>query len=312
MRSIIVSIFVAVLLITGLSSVYTVDETQQVVITQFGEAIGEPVTEPGLRFKTPWLQKVNYFPKNLLEWDGQPGQVPTREKTFIWVDTFGRWRIVDPLTYFEKVNNETSAQANLDGIIDAAVRNLVTSNYLIETVRSSNRELGKMDDSVQLADVVIPKKLRIGRRQMAEAVQKQAANKLSEFGIELVDVQFKRINYNERVLEDVYNRMIAERRQIAEMYRSEGRGESSKIEGEKEKELKRIYSQAYAEAEKLKGEADAGATRTYAAAYGQDPEFYSFVKTLELYRSSLDSSTSAILSTQSDFMKYFKEYRPKN
>ncbi len=312
MRSIVFSILTALLLVTVISSVYTVDETEQVIVTQFGEAIGGPITQPGINFKIPWLHKVNYFPKNLLEWDGQPGQIPTQDKTFIWVDTFGRWRIVDPLTYFEKVNNETSAQATLDGIIDAAVRNLVTSNYLIETVRSSNRELRKMEDSIQLDNVVVPKQLRLGRRRMAVAVQKQAAKKLSEFGIELVDVHFKRINYNERVLEDVYNRMIAERKQIAEMYRSEGRGESSKIKGGKEKELKRIYSEAYAEAEKVKGKADAGATKTYAEAYGKDPEFYSFVKTLELYRSSLDSSTSAIMSTQSDFLKYLKDYGKQN
>jgi membrane protease subunit HflC len=291
------------------SVVYIVDETQQVVVTQFGKVV-RVVTHPGLKAKIPMVQKVNYLRKNLLEWDGQPGQVPTKDKTFLWVDTFARWRIVNAQRFFEKVNNETSAQGKLDDIIDASVRNLVTSHVLIETVRNTNRELGGFDDDSSAAEPRAVQQVEFGRSRMSQAVLKQASDKLAEFGIELMDVRFKRINYNERVLRDVFNRMIAERKQIAEKYRSEGRGESSKIRGEKEKELKRISSEAYKEAESIKGQADGQATRIYARAYNRDPEFYSFIRTLEMYKTSLDSSTWAVLSTKSDFLKYLKKYTP--
>lgn len=295
--------------------VYTVDETEQVVITQFGESIGDPITEPGLKVKAPFIHVVHTFAKNILEWDGQRGQVPTKDKTFIWVDVFGRWRITDALTFFEKVGDEVAAQRRLDDIVDAAVRNVVTSHHLIEAVRTSERELPIAEDMISdsfVADSVDGKRrlhLELGRGGMREAVLEQALPKLDNLGIELVDVRFKRINYVEDVLRNVYDRMIAERKQIAEKYRSEGRGESQKILGRKERELKKIYSEAYRRAEIIKGEADAEATRIYSQAFNRDPEFYSFVQSLDLYRSALDSTTWAMFSTEADFLKYLKEYR---
>jgi membrane protease subunit HflC len=307
-RTVLLVVAVVVLAAAG-SSFYVVDETQQVVITMFGRAVGGPVKTPGLKVKMPFfVHKPNYFPKNLLEWDGDPGQVPTRDKTFIWVDTFARWRIVDPLMYFENVNNETNAHRTLDGIIDAAVRNLVTSNHLIETVRNTNRPMDLSESGLGDTAEVLAWELKMGREAICKEILAQAHPKLAEVGIELVDVRFKRINYVDDVLQKVYERMIAERRQIAEKYRSEGKGESQKIAGEKEKELKRIFSEAYREAETVKGEADAEAANIYAAAYGRDPEFYSFAKTLSIYAESLDSTTSAILSTDNDFLKYLKDY----
>lgn len=291
-----------------LGGLYVVDETEQVVVTQFGEAVGEPVKKPGLHLRIPFVQKVNRFRKNLLEWDGEPGQVPTKGKTFIWVDTFARWRIFDPLKFFEQVNNEMSAHKKLDDIIDAAVRNLVTSNNLRETVRSSNRTMYFSEAYDTTKDDSSRYKIELGRAAMCEQIMDQAAPKLKEFGIELVDVRFKRINYVEEVLKNVYDRMIAERKQIAERFRSEGKGESSRIAGEKEKELKRIHSEAYREAQQIKGVADAAAADIYASAYNRDREFYSFVKTMDLYRASLDSTSWAVLSTKNDFLKYLKDY----
>ncbi len=308
-------ILLAGLVLVGAMSMYVVDETQQAVVTMFGRAIGDPVTSPGLKFKAPFVHKVNFFPKNILEWDGQKGQVPTKDKTYIWVDVFGRWRIVNPLRFFEKLRNESSAQRTLDGIIDAAVRNLVTSHHLIETVRSTDRELPRedwdADDSLVISGGDTARfELSLGRARMRGAIMEQAQPKLREFGIELVDVRFKRINYVEEVLKKVYDRMIAERRQIAEKYRSEGRGESQKILGKKERELKRIYSEAYRQGEQIKGQADKQAAAVYAAAYNRDPEFYSFLRTLEMYKESLDSSTMAVFSTDADFLKYLKQYGP--
>ncbi|MBD3391898.1 MAG: protease modulator HflC [Chitinivibrionales bacterium] len=309
MNKLFLAILTVAAAITLFSSVYIIDETEQVVVTQF-RAVVDVVTRPGLHVKVPVIQQVKRFPKNLLEWDGQPGQVPTKDKTFIEIDTFGRWRIVDARKFFEKVNNIASAQAKLDDIIDAAVRNLVTSHVLIETVRNSNRPLGAFDDDSAATEPRAVQKVEFGRARMTQAVLDQAKSKLAEFGIELMDVRFKRIMYNERVLRDVFNRMIAERKQIAEKYRSEGRGESAKIKGEKEKELKRISSAAYKEAESIKGKADGEATSIYSRAYSRDPEFYSFIKTLEMYKSSLDSTTWAVLSTKADFLKYLKKYTP--
>lgn len=306
---IIVLIILAIALIN--SSVYTVDETEQVIVTMFGKAIGKPILKPGLKWKMPIVHQINRFKKNLLEWDGDKGQVPTKDKTFIWVDIFARWRIEDALLFFEKVHDEQGAYRKLDDIIDAAVRNLITSHVLIETVRNTNREMEieeKEEDSFVDSSTIV---LELGRSRMCDAVMKQSKPKLENFGIELVDVRFKRLNYVDDVLRKVYERMIAERRQIAEKYRSEGRGESSKIIGEKEKELKRITSDAYRKAQMVKGMADAKATNIYAAAYNRDPEFYSFLKTLDLYRKSFDTTNTVIMSTKNnDFLKYFKQYSP--
>jgi len=309
MRAKFLIIPIIILLIAFFSSAYTVDETEQVVITQFGKAIGEPKTKAGLYFKVPIIQQANYFPKNLLEWDGDPGQIPTLDKTFIWVDTFARWKIVDPLKFFQTVNNEMAAQARLDDIIDPAVRNFVTSYPLIETVRMTNRELDTFDVTVgkNMEKRELPK-IKMGREKIINGILEQASAKLSGFGIQLVDVAIKRLNYVEQVRRSVYGRMIAERRQIAEKFRSEGQGEARKIEGNREKELKRITSEAYKRAEEIKGKADAEATKIYAKAYGRDPDFYSFLKSLDVYKKTMDKDTSLVLSTDSDFLKYFKGY----
>jgi modulator of FtsH protease HflC len=290
-------------------ALFVVDETEQVVITQFGRPVGEAIKSAGLHFKVPFIQDANFFPKNLLEWDGEPGQMPTLDKTYIWVDTFARWRISNPLTYFETVNNEMAAQKKLDDIIDPATWNFITSHHLIEAVRDSNRKMDVKEIGIDetIREVVV-KPIEMGREKIADGIRDQARPKLEQFGIELVDVGIKRINYVEEVRKAVYGRMIAERKQIAEKFRSEGRGESSKIAGDKEKELKKITSQAYKKAQVIKGKADAEATKIYAEAYGKDPEFYSFINTLEIYKGSLDKETWLMLSTKSDFFKYLKKY----
>lgn len=312
--------FIVAALIVGIllvfASAYVVDETEQVVVTQFGKVIGEPKKTPGLYFKLPFFQQANYFPKNLLSWDGDPGQVPTLDKTFIWVDPFARWKIVDPLKFFQTVNNTTRAMARLDDIIDPAVRNFITSYRLIETVRASNRELdtfeigldeGAREDARKKARPTY--QIAFGREVITQGIMEQAQPKLAKFGIELVDVKIKRINYVEEVRTSVYGRMIAERKQIAEKFRSEGRGESQKILGDKQRDLKQITSEAYRTAQEIKGTADAKATKIYADAYGADPEFYSFIKTLEIYGQALDDKNSLVLSTDSEFLKYLKDYK---
>jgi membrane protease subunit HflC len=289
---------------------YMVDETEQVVVTQFGKAIGDAKSEPGLYFKVPIIQQANYFPKNLLEWDGEPGQIPTLDKTYIWVDTFARWKIVDPLKFFETVNNIMGAQSRLDDIIDPAVRNFITSYPLIETVRATNRTLDTSEMGVdQIKEISPLGKVTMGRRQIVKGIVAQAQPKLSEFGIQLVDVKIKRLNYVEEVQKSVYGRMIAERRQIAEKFRSEGKGEASKIEGDRQKDLKEITSDAYRRAQEIKGKADGEATQIYAQAFSSDPEFYSFLQTLEAYRETLDKNSSLVLSTDSDFLRYLKGYK---
>ena len=304
------SIALAVLLVVFFGSVYIVDETEQVVITQFGKPVGAPKVNPGLYFRVPLVQQANYFPKNLLEWDGDPGQIPTLDKTFIYVDTFARWKIVDPLKFFQTVSNEIGALARLDDIIDSAVRNFITSYPLIETVRMTNRELDTFEIGMdQVKDTSPLGEVKMGRKQITKGIMDQAQPKLEKFGIELVDVKIKRLNYVEQVRQSVYGRMIAERRQIAEKFRSEGQGEARKIEGDMEKELKLITSSAYREAEEIKGKADAEATGIYAEALSRDPEFYSFLQTLEIYKTTMDKESSLILSTDSEFLKYFKDYR---
>lgn len=300
---------ISLLLIVG--SAFIVDETEQVIITQFGKVVGSPLKEPGLYFKIPIIQEVNYFPKNLLQWDGNPGQIPTLDKTYIWVDTFARWKIVDPVKFFQTVNNTVSALARLDDIIDPAVRNFITSYSLIETVRKSARELdtfeiGMMDNKNYEFQSSFA--IKTGRELIMKGILEQAQPKLAQFGIELVDVKIKRINYVTEVRDSVYARMIAERKQIAEKFRSEGHGEAQKIAGEKERDLKQITSEAYKKAQEIQGKADAEATKIYAKAFGADPGFYSFMKTLEVYNESLGKDTSLLLSTDSEVFKYLKGY----
>jgi membrane protease subunit HflC len=292
--------------------IYTVDETQQVVITQFGKSVGDPITEPGLNFKIPFIQAVNYFPKNLLQWDGDPSQVPTLDKTYIYVDTFARWKIVDPLKFFQTVNNVVGGLARLDDIIDAAVRNFIAKNPLIETVRWTNRELDVSEVGVeQEAHKRVMAQITTGRQKIVKGILNQANPKLKEFGILLIDVQIKRLNYVEEVQRSVYGRMIAERKQIAERFRSEGEGEARKIEGDRDRDLKEITSLAYRKSQEIKGKADAEATLIYAGAYNEDPDFYSFLQTLDIYKKTMDKDTSLVLSTDSDFLRYFKSLKER-
>ena len=302
-------IVLAIIGVVLFNAAYVVDETEQVVVTQFGRAIGDARTAPGLYFKIPLIQQANYFPKNLQAWDGDPGQIPTLDKTFIVVDTFARWKIVDPLTFFETVNNMAGAMGRLDDIIDSSVRNFVTSYPLIETVRMTNRELDVTEVGVDPVKDTSPLgEVTFGRSNITQGILEQAQPKLLEFGIELVDVKFKLLNYVEEVQKTVYARMIAERRQIAEKFRSEGRGEARKIEGDMERDLREIESTAYRTAQEIMGEADAEATRIYARSLGRDPEFYSFLQTLDIYKETMDKSTSLVLSTDSELLRFFKGY----
>ncbi len=294
-----------------ISTFFIVDEREQVIITRLDKPVRAPITKPGINIKIPLIEKANYFPKYLLEWDGDPGEYPTLDKTFIWVDTFARWRIVDPLTYFKSVVSEQGAQRKLDDIIDPAVRNAITSHRLIETVRNSNRPMDTREIDIEEEagmESSAPQSIEFGREKITQMILSAAKPKLAEFGIELMDVRIKRINYTEKVQKSVYQRMIQERRQIAEKYRSEGQGESNKIAGEMEKELKKITSGAYRKSQEIKGAADAEAARLYAEAFSKDPEFYSFLKTLEAYRDTFDEKTWLMLTTDTDFLKYLKEY----
>jgi membrane protease subunit HflC len=308
----IVGIIVAALVLVVLvgQPFYTVDERNQALILQFGKPVGVE-TEPGLKFKLPFIQKVKTFPRTLLEWDGDPGQIPTKDKTFISIDTFARWRIKDPLTFFRAVRTEDAAQGKLDAIIDAATYDYITSHNLIEAVRTSNRSM----KSEKVVSVGLPEKvskqveISLGREKMTRGILEQVAPKMVQLGIEIVDFRIKRINYVAEVQKKVYERMIAERRQISEKFRSEGKGESKAIEGERQKELRKIKSEAYRTAEETKGTADAEAIRIYADAFNRDPEFYSFINTLAIYKVSLDESTNIIMSTESEFFKYLKNYK---
>ncbi|MGE5255038.1 MAG: protease modulator HflC [Hyphomicrobiales bacterium] len=289
-------------------SAFTVGETEQVVITQFGKIVRDPIQDPGLHFKIPFIEKANFFPKNIQEWDGDPGQIPTLDKTFIWVDAFARWKIVDPVKFFQTLNNRFNAVSRLNDIIDPAVRNFITSHKLIDAVRKSNREL----DTTEIGLEDLEKKpqsfyvITIGREKITHGILEQAQPKLAQFGIELVDVKIKSINYVEEVRKSVYDRMIAERKQIAEKFRSEGKGEAQKVLGQKERDLQQITSEAYRVAQEIKGRADAEAAKIYADAYGVDPDFYAFTQTLEIYNESLSKDASLLLSTDSEFLKYFK------
>jgi modulator of FtsH protease HflC len=312
-KGLILIIFIILGMLVVFASAYVVDETEQVVITQFGRVIGEPITEPGLRFRIPFIQHANYFPKNLLQWDGSPGQIPTRDKTFIWVEAFARWKIVDPVKFFQTVNNVQGAISRLEDIIDPSVRNFITSYPLIEAVRLTNRELDLLEEGIEAEDLQhdpkVFSRITTGRARITEGILAQAQPKVDQFGIELVDVKIRRINYVEEVQKTVFDRMIAERKQIAEKFRSEGRGEAQKILGDKERDLREIISEAYKRSEEIKGNADAKAIVIYSSAHGLDPEFYSFLKTLEIYTQALDDSSSVILSTESEFFKYLKDIK---
>lgn len=295
------------------SALFTVDQTQQAVVTQFGKPIRE-IIEPGLKIKVPIIQQVVNFDKRLLQWDGRPTRIPTLDKKYIWVDTCARWRIISPLKFLVSVEgNEAIAQSKLDNIIEGAVRNRIADNKLIEVVRNTNKPIFTTQVSSGGEEIRVQKEVEeigVGREKITRAILKDAAEKTLPLGIELVDVRIKRINYVESVRERVFERMIAERLQMAAQYRSQGEGEKSKILGDKEIQLKTILSQAYRQAQEIKGKADAEATKIYAGAYSKDPEFYSFVKTLDIYKNTLDENTWLILTTGSDYLKYLKSLGP--
>jgi membrane protease subunit HflC len=287
-------------------AIYVVDEREQVIITQFGKPVGDAITEAGLHYKVPFIQEVRRFDKRFLEWDGARNEVPTKDKRFIWVDTYARWQITDPLRFFERLRDEDGARKRLDGILDGETRNAIAKHELLEVVRSSNRE--PASDESEPEEVNILEAVSFGRDVIRQEILESARTRTTDLGIEILDVRFKRINYaQEEVRKSVEDRMIAERERIAARYRSEGDGEASRIRGEKERELERILSEAARTAEELRGEADAGATEIYAAAYDQNRQsrdFYAFLKSLETYRKTFDKDTTILLSTDGEFYKY--------
>jgi membrane protease subunit HflC len=305
----------AVVIVLGLftfwSSVYTIAETEQVIITQFGEPVGPPKTAPGLHMKVPFIQTVYAFDKRWLEWSGDPNQIPTRDKKYIWVDTYTRWRIKDPLLFYQRVTDERSAQSRLDDIVDGETRNVIANNDLIEVVRSTDRAFPETEENadVDMGAAAVAGKIAMGRDKITRAILDKSRNIVAEFGIELVDVQIRRVNYVAEVQQKVYDRMISERRRIAERSRSEGNGKAAEIRGQKERELKGIQSEAYRKAQEAMGKADGEATKIYAEAYGRDPDLYQFLKTMETYRKTFAPDTTLILSTDGEFFRYLKQSR---
>jgi membrane protease subunit HflC len=287
------------------ASGYQVGETEQVIITQFGEPKGSPIAEPGLHFKIPFIQAANFFDKRFLEWDGNPNQMPTKDKRFIWVETYSRWRITDPLKFFQRLRDERGAQSRLDDILDGETRNAVASYDLIELVRNSNRPAGSVPIESEEERIVL-EQIAKGRRAITSDILKAAQTRTADLGIEVLDIRLKRINYVDEVQKDVFARMIAERQRIAERFRSEGQGEAARIQGERQRDLQRIQSEAYRLAQELRGKADAEATAIYAEAYGRDAEFYAFVKSLETYERVVDTKTFFVLGTDSDLLKYLR------
>ena len=300
------TLIVVLVLFLLIAATYTVPETQQVIITQFGEPIGEPVTKAGLHVLVPFIQKANYFDKRFLEWDGDANQVPTKDKRFIWVDTYARWRIQEPLKFFQRLRDERGAQSRLDDILDGETRNAVAMHNLVEVVRASNRKPQTVSTTSQGGQVEILEEIEMGREAITREILSRASERTANLGIELIDLRLKRINYVQEVQQDVFARMIAERNRIAERYRSEGQGEAARIGGEKDLELSRIQSEAYRVAQEIRGKADAEATQIYAQAYNQDPALYAFLKSLETYEKTLDEQSILIMTTDADFLRYLK------
>ena len=300
-------VLLAALVLLG-QTAYTVSETEQVIITRLGEPVGDPVVQSGLHFKVPFIERVNVFEKRFLEWDGNPNQVPTKDKRFIWVDTYARWRIIDPLLFFQRLRDERGAQSRLDDILDGETRNAVAQHDLIELVRSTNRNPEDVPIESEEESVILDT-IAQGRQEITREILTTAQSRTADLGIEILDLRFKRINYVEEVQQDVFARMIAERQRIAQQFRSEGQGEAARIDGERERELAQIVSEAYREAEALRGEADAEATRVYAEAYNRDADFYAFTKSLETYEATMDPSTVFILGTDSELLRFLRQPR---
>jgi len=305
---ILVLIAVSIFLIAN--SLYTVNEAEQVVITQFGKPVGKPVLTPGLKLKTPFIQSVNRFDKRILEWDGDPDKVTTQDKRFIWVDVYARWKITNPKLFMERLTDERSAQSRLDDILDGTAREVIAQHKLVEVIRSSNREpevdAGDLYEDIEVAFQPI----KIGRKKIEQKIFDAAKPQISNMGIELMDFRFKRINYTEDVQREIDDRMISERKRIAEKYRSEGNGEMMRIMGEKERELKRIMSGASKEAQIIIGEADAQAVSIYAEAYNKNAdsrEFFEFMKTLDTYKTTFSSKDTLIMTTDNSYFKYLNK-----
>ena len=296
------------LLIAVTGSLYIVNEKEQVVITQFGRPVGDAVTKPGIQFKVPFIQKVNVFDKRYLEWDGDPNQVPTKDKKFIFVDTYARWQITDPLQFYKRLTNERGAQSRLDDILDGETRDYIANNNIEETVRNSNRT-PVMTDSISEPSSDSLVKVLVGREKIEQMILKTANERAADLGIVILDFKIKRLNYVEEVRDQVYKRMTSERFRIADKFRSEGQGEASKINGEKERELKSIQSVAFKKAEEIKGKADATAAAIYAGAYNQSAaskSLYTFLKSMETFEKTFDEKTSIILSADSEVYKFLK------
>ena len=290
-------------------ALYTVKETEQVVITQFGKPVGKPINTPGLKLKTPFVQTVHAFEKRFLEWDGDPNQIPTKDKRFIWVDTYARWRITDPLLFFQRLRDELGAQSRLDDILDGEMRNTIAKHELIDLVRSTNRPFVVAEDVAELSQPEAAERVEFGRYKLTAEVLRNARRRTADLGIEILDFRVKQINYVEEVQQEVYARMISERKRIAERYRSEGAGEAARIAGEKDRELRVIESEAYRAAQEIRGKADAEAADIYAAAYNRDPEFYRFLKSMGTLQESFDSETILVLSTDSELLRYLNAAR---
>ena len=314
---------IAILAVLGIAAyvlinaIYTVSEVEQVIITQFGKPIGTPVTSAGLKVKVPFIQDVNAIDKRILEWDGNPSDMPTKDKLYISVDLFARWRIKEPLQYFLRLRDERSAQSRLDDILGSETRNAVAKHELIEIIRTTKDRVPLRDalltEAERKQDIGALVPIQKGRKQVEQEIFAAAAEKVRVFGIELLDIRFKRINYNESVRPKIYDRMISERRQIAERFLSEGNGEAARIRGNRVRELNKIQSEAYRQVEEIRGLADAKATEIYAKAYNQSPEavaFYEFTRTMQSYKSIIAENTTLVLSTDSDLFKFLKGMSP--
>lgn len=296
-----------VVFLVAFNSVFILDETQQAIVTQFGKPVGEPRTEPGINFKTPFLQRVSYFDKRYLEWDGDTNQVPTRDKRFIFVDSYARWEITDPLQFFVRLRDERGGQSRLDDILDGETRNAVASHDLLDIVRSTNRDPEITEDYMEEIETL--EDISVGRDAIERIVLERANERTTDLGIRILDFRFKRISYVEEVRLSVYDRMISERQRIADQFRSDGQGEARAIDGARERDLAQISSEAYREAEEIRGRADAEATRIYASAYNrsnQSRALYEFTRTMEAFEKTLDGQTSIILSTDSELYRFLK------
>ena len=316
-KGIVVLVVLGIGIIVSASSIYTVSEVEQVIVTQFGKPVGEPVTSAGLKLKVPFIQDVNPIDKRILEWDGRPSDMPTKDKLYISVDLFARWRITDPLQYFLRLRDERSAQSRLDDILGSETRNAVAKHELIEIIRTTKDRVPLRDalltDAERELDMGALVPIHKGRQLVELEIFSAAAEKVRVFGIELLDIRFKRINYNESVRPKIYDRMISERRQIAERFLSEGNGEAARIRGNRVRDLDKIQSEAYKQVEEIRGVADAKATEIYAKAYNQSPEavaFYEFTRTMQSYKTILAENTTLVLSTGSDLFKFLKGMTP--